>query len=251
VRGGTPRFTGNVYLRDLAARTTTLLSVGRHGEPANSDNTRATVSADGRFVAFASAASNLVAGDTNGAWDVFVYDRKRGTTERVSVGPGGAQGNGDSGVFGLALSGNGRRVAFVSEASNLVGGDRNGVADIFVRDLDTGTTRRVSVGPGGIEADSLSVFPSFSADGRYVAFDSIATNLVPHDRNGQTDVFVHDLETGTTTRASVAGHGAEGDATSAVSSLSANGHAVAFQSEADNLVPGDTDGHFDVFVRYR
>ena len=133
--------------------------------------------------------------DTNGTWDVFVRDRKTGTTERVSVAPSGAQGNGISFVHSIPhqLSANGRFVAFYSEATNLVPGDTNGAGDVFVRDLKTGRTERVDVGPGGVQSNGPSAFSagaSLSADGRIVAFDSDSSNLVPHDTNGLYDVFV-------------------------------------------------------------
>ena len=149
------------------------------------------ISADGRFVAFVSFATNLVPGDTNDATDVFVRDRQTGTTRRVSLGPGGVQGNGGS--AGPAISANGRFVAFFSAATNLVPGDTNGTADVFVRDRQTGTTRRVSLGPGGVQGDGDSVGAAISADGRFVAFESDATNLVPGDTNGAPDVFVRSL----------------------------------------------------------
>ena len=126
------------------------------------------ISADGRFVAFSSDATNLVPGDTNGTADVFVRDRQTGTTRRVSVGSGGAQGNGLS--VDPAISADGRFVAFASDATNLVPGDTNGADDVFVRDRQTGTTRRVSVGSGGAQGDRVSFDPAISADGRFVAF---------------------------------------------------------------------------------
>ena len=118
---------------------------------------RPAISADGRFVAFRSDATNLVPGDTNGATDVFVRDRQTGTTRRVSVGPGGAQGNGGS--FMPAISADGRFVAFESSATNLVPGDTNDMEDMFVHDRQTGTTRRVSVGPGGVQGNGVQLQP--------------------------------------------------------------------------------------------
>src|SRR5207253_961741 len=137
---------------------------------------------DGQLVAFASDASNLVAGDTNGAEDGFVHNLTTGQTVRVSVDSAGTQGNGAS--FFPVISADGRLVAFASSATNLVPGDTNGVKDIFVRDLTTGQTVRVSVDSAGIQGNGASFSPSLSADGRLVAFDSFATNLVPGDTNG-------------------------------------------------------------------
>lgn len=147
------------------------------------------------------------------------------------------------------MSENGRFVAFVSDATNLVAGDTNDTVDVFVHDLKTGRTTRVSVASDGSEADGGSTNATFSTDGRYVAFYSAATNLVADDDNGVEDVFVHDLKTGATTRVSVGAAGDEGNAESTLARVSGNGHAVAFQSEATNLVNADVNGVGDLFVR--
>jgi Tol biopolymer transport system component len=173
----------------------------------------------------------------------------QGTTERVSLGPGGAQGNGDSAF--PAISPGGRFVAFQSEANDLVAGDTNGSRDVFVRDRQMGTTRRVSVGQGGVQGDYSSYGPAISADGRFVAFRSSASNLVPSDTNGSPDVFVRDRRTRTTRRVSVGQGGVQGDSSSQSPALSTHGRFVAFASEATNLVPGDTNESGDVFVRDR
>jgi Tol biopolymer transport system component len=172
------------------------------------------------------------------------------TTERVSVGPGGIEGNNASNA--PSISGNGRYVAFESLSTNLVAGDGNGVIDIFVHDRNTATTTRVSVDSLGNEGNGDSNFPSISSDGRYVAFESDADNLigVGNDTNGSTDIFVHDLQTGETTRVSVDSTGTQGDNHSYSPSISSDGKFVAFQSDADNLigVGNDTNGTTDVFV---
>ncbi len=147
-----------------------------------------STSADGRHVTFVSDANNLVPSDTNGKWDIFVYDRITGMTERVSVNSSGIQANGDS--YHASISADGRYVAFESSASNLVPGDTNGRMDIFVHDRITGITERVSVDSSGIQANQGCGSPSISADGRYVAFTSWASNLVPGDTNGKCDVFL-------------------------------------------------------------
>ena len=233
-----------------AGGVTERVSVSTGGGQANDGSFDPALSADGRFVAFYSRASNLVPGDTNGFDDVFVRDRRQGRTERVSVGPGGVQGDADS--YGLpAISADGRFVAFVSGATNLVPGDTNGFVQVFVRDRQTGTTQRVSVGPRGAKGDADSFDPAISAGGRFVAFTSWASNLVPGDTNDTTDVFVRDRQTGTTRRVSVGPRGVQGDAGSYGPALSADGRFVAFQSSATNLVPGDTNGAGDVFVRDR
>ncbi len=229
-------------------QVTERVSVDSNGAEGNGYSyTLSSISADGRFVAFLSHASNLVAGDTNGFGDIFVRDRQSGTTERVSVATGGAEGNGHS--FSPSISSDGHFVAFQSLASNLVAGDTNGFTDIFVRDRLSGTTERVSVDSAGAEGNSTSDYPSISADGRFVAFRSEAMNLVAGDTNATVDVFVHDRQTGSTDRISVATGGAEGNGFNSLSAISADGHCVAFWSDASNLVAGDSNGVRDVFVR--
>ncbi|MGB7895074.1 MAG: calcium-binding protein, partial [Microcoleus sp.] len=180
--------------------TITRVSVDSAGNPGNSDSNAYSISADGRFVAFQSQASNLVPGDTNNKNDIFVRDLSTNTTTRVSVDSAGIQGNNDS--FNPSISADGRFVAFAS-FSNLVPGDTNNQPDIFVRDLLSNTTTRVSVDSAGNQGNSLSNNSAISADGRFVAFQSYASNLVPGDTNNQFDIFVRDLSTNTTTRASV------------------------------------------------
>jgi Tol biopolymer transport system component len=237
----------DVFVHDRRTGSTRRVSVGTGGAQGNSVSDNPAISADGRFVAFASYASNLVRGDGNDDQDVFVRDRQAGTTARVSLGPGGAQG--DFYSDNPALSANGRFVAFESGASNLVPGDSNGVLDVFVRDRQTGTTRRVSLGAAGAQGDEFSFGPAISADGRFVAFASVATNLVPGDTNGEADVFVRDRKAGTTRRVSFGLGSAQGNGESYAPALSADGRLVAFLSRATNLVPGDTNGVQDVFVR--
>jgi len=249
VEGDTNSFI-DVFVRDRQAETTERVSVSSAGAQGNWDSDYASISADGRYVAFCSGASNLVEGDTNGAADVFVRDREAGTTERVSVSSAGAEG--DGGGYWPAISADGRYVAFSSGATNLVESDTNGVVDIFVRDRLAGTTERVSVSSAGAEGDyGGDYYPAISADGRYVAFFSEATNLVESDTNGVTDTFVRDRLAGTTERVSVSSAGAEGNGASYWPSISADGRYVAFHADADNLVEGDTNGAADVFVRDR
>src|SRR5205823_4846703 len=150
-----------------------------------------SISADGRFVAFSSSATNFAPGDTGGQVDLFVHDRQTRTTERVSVDSAGNQGN-DLSIGPPALSADGRFVAFASLATNLVPGDSNGWMNVFVRDRQARTTERVSVDGAGTEGNESSGSPSFSADGRFVAFASAAFNLVPGDTNRLSDVFVHE-----------------------------------------------------------
>ena len=241
--------TDDVFLRDRLAAVTERVSLGAGGVEGNDFSVSSALSADGRFVAFNSAASNLVAGDTNGVEDVFVRDRQTATTERVSVDSGGGQANGASFLGGM--SADGRFVVFASTASNLVPGDTNGLRDVFIRDRQMGTTERVSVSSLGAEANADSFDASVSADGRFVAFESAASNLVTGDTNGVSDDFVRDRQTGVTERVSVSSVGTEGNAGSLGSTISADGRFVAFGSSASNLVSDDTNGEPDVFVRDR
>jgi len=223
------------------------VSVSSDGTQGDRYSNYPSISADGRFVAFGSNASNLVTGDLNGVRDVFVHDLLTHTTTRISVAMDGTPENGYS--QNPSLSADGRYVTFHSYASNLVTGDTNGVADVFVRDLLTHTTTRVSVSSAGLQADKISTYPSISGDGRYVAFHSSATNLLSGDSNGMSDVFIHDLQTHTTTRVSISSAGDQGDSGSAYPSISGNGRYVAFYSSATNLVSGDLNEDDDVFVR--
>ncbi len=239
----------DIFVHDRLTGTTERVSVSTGGTEADGVSETPAISADGRFVAFYSDATNLVSGDTSGVSEIFVHDRQTGTTERVSVAMGGAEANGGS--LYAAISADGRFVAFYSDANNLVSSDTNGRGDIFVHDRQTGTTERVSITTGGIQADGYSFRPVISADGRFVAFDSDATDLVSGDTNGTTDVFVHDRQTGTTERVSVATGGTEANSTSDTPAISADGRFVAFRSFADNLVSGDTNADTDIFVHDR
>jgi len=237
----------DIFVRDLFANTTTRVSVDSAGNQGNSVSRAPSISADGRFVAFESKASNLVPGDTNNQPDIFVHDLFANTTTRVSVDSAGNQGNNISDI--PSISADGRFVAFESYATNLVPGDTNNQPDIFVRDLLNNSTTRVSVDSAGNQENNYSLTLSISADGRFVAFESYATNLVPGDTNNQPDIFVRDLFANTTTRVSVDAAGNEGNGKSLNPSISGDGRFVAFASSAANLVPGDTNNSYDIFVR--
>lgn len=235
------------------------VSVSSSGGQAFSSSTAAGLSADGRYVAFASDATGLVPNDSNDVRDVFVHSRLTGVTERASVSAGGAEGHGASGALGAGgprLSGDGRYVAFSSEAPDLVPNDGNGTADVFVRDRVAGTTERVSVAGDGAEAHGESVTPSISRDGRYVTFTSLADDLIAGDGNSDRDVFLHDRTTGATELVSVASDGTHGNFPSGglgagPARVTPDGRYVVFGSFANNLVANDINGFDDVFVRDR
>jgi len=240
-------FDGDVFLRDRVARTTQRVSVGAGGRQLNGSSSVSGVSADGRYVVFSSFADNAVSGDTNFSADVFVRDRQAQVTQRVSVGTGGRQASeGDS--FGQGISADGRFVFLTSKAANLVDGDTNSATDVFVRDRQAGVTRRESVNTSGGQANGDSYNASMSSDGRYLAFGSAATNLVPRDTNGSFDVFVRDRLAGTTRRVSVSSAGVQSSGDSFASQISADGRHVTFAAQAPNLVTGDTNGAVDVFA---
>jgi len=247
----------DVFLRDRNTNTTELISraTGVSGMQGDGASSSASISADGRFVAFASDASNFDLSDSNLTTDVFVRDRQTNTTTRVSVGPMGVEGNNFS--TAPVISADGRFVAFFSLADNLLGpgGDTNGLQDVFVYDRVNQTTERVSVGPGGLEANGASFTGGISADGRYVAFQSTATNLLGPglDTNGVADIYVHDRQTGVNDLVSVGPGGLQEDAQSFFGGMSADGRWVLFDSQADNLLGAGADGNFnnDVFLRDR
>src|SRR6476661_3251922 len=240
----------DIFVRDRLTNTTTRVSVDSAGNQANSFSNDPSISADGRFVAFTSGASNLVPGGTNNTSDIFVRDTLTNTTTRVSVDSAGNQGNRDA--YGASISADGRFVAFESFASNIVPGDTNNTSDIFVRDVLTNTTTRVSVDAAGNQGNFLSGSASISGDGRFVAFGSNSSNLVPGDPNNRDEIFVRDLSTNTTTRVSVDSAGNLGNGYSYTPSISADGRFVAFYSDATNLVPGDdTNSSRDILVRDR
>jgi len=242
----------DVYLHDRLTGETTRVSLSSAGTEGNSWSRFPAISANGRYVAFLSQASDLVSDDSNNYDDVYLHDRVTGQTERVSLSSGGSGGNGGPAMLsGPSISADGRYVAFHSEASNLVAGDNNSCEDIFVHDQLTGETERVSLSSDGVEGDSWSTSPSISADGRYVAFISWASNLVSGDSNDTDDVYLHNRGTGETERVSLSSDGVEGDSWSTSPSISADGRYVAFASRASNLVSEDNNGNEDIFVRHQ
>ena len=255
----------DVFVRDLLNGTTIRASVGASGAQANGTSYDASISSDGRYVAFTSNASNLVSGDTRmcpssfgdyNCVDVFRRDTVLNTTVKVSVSSTGAQGFTDATDYPPAMSGDGRYVTFVSDSANLVPNDNNGHRDMFVRDVTNGTTSLVTVNSNGQQANSYVYHgPAISPDGRYIAFSNRAWNLhsetYGEDSNDASDVFVRDTVTGVTTRASSDSNGEAGWQESFFPDISADGRYVSFTSDASNLVPNDDNYEADVFLRDR
>jgi len=224
-------------------------SVSSTGEKANGDSDDPALDRSGRHVAFASTATNLVDGDVNGVQDIFLHDRRTATTVRVSVASDGTEADGQSQQ--PWISSNGRLVVFASDATNLVEGDTNDRMDIFLHDMVSGATQRVSQAFDGSEADADSFLPVLSGNGRWLAFLSEARNMVAIDGNASRDVFLRDLRTGAIEMVSVATDGSVSDGHSDRLSISANGRRVAFDSRGQNLDPADQHVGLDVFVRDR
>ena len=245
--GDTANF--DVFLFDRQTDTLELVSVASDGGFGDDYSEAAAVSFDGQFVAFQSDATNLIAGDTNGWTDVFVRDRAAGTTERVSVAGDGSEA--DLTNEEPDISGDGRFVVFTSFASNLVAGDTNGVSDVYVHDRQLGTIERVSVSSAGAEGDGRSYRPNISGDGRYVVFQSAATNLVAGDTNGREDAYLHDRQTGVTERVSLGDQGQQIVLGGSFPAVSAGGRYVVFVSSGGSVVVGDTNGVPDIFLRDR
>lgn len=235
---------GGIYLRDVQAGTLERVDLNDAGAPGNDQENTPVVSADGRFVAFSSPSTNLVADDTNNAWDIFVRDRVTATTSRVNLSSAGVPGNGNAwgeGSFTPSISPDGRFVSFTSHSTNLVPGDTNREADVFVHDRRTGDTVRVSVtddgsqGQSGWGLGSSSGPQAVSADGRRVAFTS-CTALVPDDTMQGCDIYVRDVDAGTTRLVSRRTDGVVANDWSVSAAISADGSRVAFSTSATNVI---------------
>jgi uncharacterized repeat protein (TIGR01451 family) len=222
------------------------ISVNSAGEEGNDTSGISAISGDGRFVAFGSNATNLIAGG-NLPFNIFVHDRQTGSTEIVSVSSNGSQGEGFSSA--PAISDDGRFVAFDSDAANLVQGDQNNTTDVFRHDRETGETILISVNSAGQQGDNSSHAPAISADGRFVVFHA-NSSLAPEDTNQQTDVYVRDVQAGITTLVSIGFDGAAGNNTSFIQDINGDGRFVTFVSDSTNLIPNDVqDFEANVYVR--
>jgi Tol biopolymer transport system component len=243
---------GDAFVRDRLLGVTHVASqssTGLQGPYGTLLDTR--MSSDGRYTVFGTS-SPLVPTDTNGVSDIFVHDLITGVTERVSVSSTGAQANdGSSGLVAADISGDGNVATFACFATNLVPVDVNGKEDVFVHVRSTGVTELVSVSSAGQQGNGGSSYSVSSFDGRFIAFESSATNLVANDTNGVGDVIVRDRLAGTTERVSVDSAGAQGNAVSTYAQISPDGRFVTFSSAATNLVAGDTNSQIDSFLHDR
>jgi len=234
----------HVYLSDVQAGATALVDVDTNGMGSGVNAvTVLCLSDDGSVVAFDAPDGNIVANDRNHDNDVFVRDLTAQTTEMVSARdpslPSLTPSGGASALTACSVSANGRYVAFFSDADNNTPNDTNGYHDVFVRDLMTGTNIPVSLNTNGVVGDGISTDPAISGDGRYVAFTSSADDLVANDANNAQDVFVRDLQAGTTTLVSVSMNGINsGNGDSYSPTISASGRYVLFHSKASNLAAG-------------
>ena len=243
-------FYGDIFVRDLLTGTIEHVSIGANGQSNDGDSELPSISDDGRFVLFASRASNLVPGDTNNIQDVFVRDRLTQTTECVTA-PSGPQPSQGSFLTSGKISGSGRYAVFQTPSNLIIPGLPIQQLNVFVRDRLTGSVELINVDPSGAQAQGFSWESSISAEGRFVAFASDSTSIVAGDTNAARDIFVRDRMMGTTERVSVSSTGQQADDHSNLTAISADGRYVAFTSDAANLVVGDTNNYADTFLRDR
>jgi Tol biopolymer transport system component len=236
----------DIYVYSRETGRLELVSVASDGSAADDTSKHPAISADGRYVAFQSKATNLAEDDRNNMYDIFLRDRQAGVTELISRNTEGRVGNMES--QRPSISANGRFVAFESWASDLVVGDENYWSDVFVADQETGVMEMVSVSSAGQQADDVNGGAVISADGRYVAFASLAGNLVPNDRNEMFDVYLHDRDEKSTRLISVNVNGWAGSGPSISPSLTSAGNYIVFDSVATDLVLNDKNERVDVFV---
>ncbi len=237
----------DIFLQNRVTGGIELISVSDTGIQGDGPSSTPAISFDGRYVAFASTATNLVQGDSNSASDIFIFDKEEKTIVRVSISTAGGDGN-----FGSrfpSISSDGNIIAFSSDATNLVGNDSNSLSDVFLVDRQSGwSAKRISVSNGGAEGNGASQSASVSANGGFVAFSSAASNLVDNDRNLKSDIFVYNLNSNEIERVSVASDGTESNGVSGSPSISGDGRFVTYASTANNLLEIDPDFKSDVFI---
>jgi Tol biopolymer transport system component len=235
----------DIFYHDKKTGATYRITLGSQGE-GNDDSVDPRISDNGRYVVYSSAATNLVEGDTNVKYDIFLFDSKKGATRRISVSNSGGQSNGGSYI--PAISANGRYIVYDSYANNLVAFDHNLSRDIFLYDKKTGKTAMVSVNSGGMPGNDDSSSARISNNGRYVVFHSDAHNLVEGDTNNASDIFLRDIKKGTTRLISVNSSGGQGNGGSYHAHISNNGRYIVYASDASNLVEGDNNNARDIFL---
>lgn len=238
----------DVFVKNLSDGALRHVSTDAAGVPANGYSAGPAWAPDGQRIGFRSYGNNLVPGDTNISVDLYVKTLLGGAVARVSTDSSNGQVNGES--SGLAWSPSGTQIAFISKASDLVPGDTNKKDDVFIKDLTSGAVTRLSTDASGTESNDWAGAPGWSPDGKRIAFNSAASNLVPGDSNGFGDIFVKALADGSIERISTNASGGQSDGYSlSVFNWSPDGTRIAFTSEATNLVPGDTNGIQDVFIK--
>lgn len=243
-----------IFLYDRQTGTTAPISINSNGTQANEGSFNPAISANGRYVVFSSRASNLVSGDTNGGQDIFLRDTQNSITTRVSVSSSGSQAINNDPFFSItdsrspSISDDGSFIVFQSNATNLVSQDTNVAYDIFLRDTNNGITSRLSVDSTGAQGNGGAWNPSISSNGRFAVFSSGSTNLVTGDTNGVEDVFLRNIENSSTSRVSINSNGLQGNSDSDSPSVSDDGKFITFFSNADNLVNGDINGGYDIFL---
>ena len=243
----------DIFIKDNQTGGINRISVSATGDQSNGSSYSPSISGNGRYIIFDSLASNLVPADTNSWFDTFRKDNQTGEIMRVSTNSSGAQASGMSScppvyfVARPAVSADGTYVSFISCATNLVQGDTNNARDVFLKDMSTGNTTLISAGSDGIQSNGNSGYSAITPDGRYIAFESYATNLVPYDDNESVDVFVKDRISGKLTVVSTDGDGINGTGDSRDAAITADGQELVFSSDADNLVAEDVNGARDIF----
>jgi Tol biopolymer transport system component len=236
----------DIFIKNKSDGSIKRINVNTTLNQTNGESWEFSISSDGRYLVFSSKASNLVSGDNNGDWDIFIKDQKTGVIERITS----TSNDGQINIINRKpkITSDGRFVVFFSNLSNLVSNDNNKKKDVFLYDRKNHIIKRISVNSNGIEGNNDSISPSISDDGRYIVFNSMSSNLVKNDTNWTSDIFLYDAHSNIIKRININSKGVECDFDSSLPVISANGEYIAFESNASNLVPGDTNNKRDVFV---